>query len=72
MHTYTRTQPRSESRNNGLTLFPGMICRIKELTTLDLSNNLLAQLPEELGNLWRLTRLSLAHNKLRTLPDSLG
>jgi leucine-rich repeat protein SHOC2 len=59
-------------RNNGLALFPDVICRLEELTTLDLSNNQLLHLPKEIGELRQLSRLYVAHNKLSTLPDSLG
>lgn len=46
--------------------------KMKNLTALFLSGNLLTRIPNEICNLANLTTLDLSHNKLRSLPAELG
>ena len=52
--------------------FPNVICELKSLKTLDLSNNFIKNLPDSFGNLTNLTTLDIGDNKLNFLPESLS
>ncbi len=51
-----------------LTSIPKEIGQLTNLTSLDLSNNLLRVLPSEIGQLTNLRELDLRHNEFTTLP----
>ncbi|KAF1314252.1 hypothetical protein FI667_g16815, partial [Globisporangium splendens] len=51
---------------------PDSITTLPNLTTLNLSSNLLDQLPDSFGDLVHLGRLWVENNKLTTLPLSIG
>ncbi|PKM60716.1 MAG: hypothetical protein CVU99_06745 [Firmicutes bacterium HGW-Firmicutes-4] len=53
----------------GITTIEG-IGQLKNLTTLDLSNNNISSLPDELGSLTKLTGLNLSSNNINTVPDA--
>lgn len=46
------------------------IGQLKNLTTIDLSNNSISSLPDELGSLTKLTSLNLCDNNINAVPDS--
>jgi Leucine-rich repeat (LRR) protein len=61
-----------ELRYRGLTHVPESLRELKNLITLNFSNNNISQAPEALGELTKLTKLNLAENNLASLPESIG
>ncbi len=57
--------------SGSLEIFHSM-CKMGDMTELDLSNNSLCSLPSAIGNLSCLRRLVLNGNKLQTLPTELS
>lgn len=58
--------------NMKLTELPESLGQLKQLRTLNLSDNQLTTLPEWLGQLKQLRELYLSNNQLTLLPESLG
>ena len=54
-----------------MTLGPGWNDQLINLTSLDLSNNLLTSLPDSIEQLTNLTSLNLSNNSLTSLPESI-
>lgn len=74
MEVFSRTELTSlDLSNNALKDAPqSQIGQLKNLKTLNLSNNLLTGLPAELGQLNKLEVLNVSNNKLTGLPMELG
>ena len=45
-------------------------CKLTNLVSIDLSNNLIKELPSDFGGLQRLQKIDLYNNKLNSLPVS--
>jgi len=58
--------------STGITNMPEDVCRLKSLSTLYMSDNMLQSLPNEIGELEGLIYLNLDRNKLKELPRSIG
>ena len=61
-----------ELRYRGLTHLPETLGELKNLISLNFSNNNIGQVPEALGELTKLTKLNLSENNLTSLPESIG
>ncbi|MEM7539339.1 MAG: hypothetical protein AAF639_44695, partial [Chloroflexota bacterium] len=57
---------------NQITVLPGSIAELQNLTHLDLRSNQLITLPESIAELQNLTHLDLCSNQLTALPNSIA
>ena len=59
--------------NNQITgALPSQIQNLKNLKTLNMSNNLMTGIPAEIGQLQKLETLDLSNNQFTGLPNELG
>jgi CCR4-NOT transcription complex subunit 6 len=58
--------------HNRLTSLPGTICKLGQLTILDVSGNLLMALPSEIGLMKNLRMFLIIDNNIQTLPPEMG
>ncbi|KAK9462530.1 Endonuclease/exonuclease/phosphatase [Lipomyces oligophaga] len=58
--------------HNRLTLLPGAISKLGQLSVLDISGNLISSLPAEIGLLKSLKMLLMIDNHIQTLPPEMG
>ncbi|KAK9325548.1 Endonuclease/exonuclease/phosphatase [Lipomyces orientalis] len=58
--------------HNRLTSLPGAVCKLGQLTILDVSGNLLTVLPPEIGLMKNLRMLLIIDNNLQSLPPEMG
>jgi Leucine-rich repeat (LRR) protein len=61
-----------ELEHNNMTRLPKVLCKFKNMYTLNMSYNELTQIPTEIGQLTNLRKLFLGSNKLRILPTEIG
>ncbi|KAK9334101.1 Endonuclease/exonuclease/phosphatase [Lipomyces starkeyi] len=58
--------------HNRLTSLPGAICKLGQLTILDVSGNLLMALPSEIGLMKNLRMFLIIDNNIQNLPPEMG